>query len=250
MSLWKIAWRSIQQRSLASSLTAVSMALGVALVVAVLVIHSVVYQSFNRGRGGYTSSSAPPGEPAGAGAQRRLLLGASRLEPISYEYYKKLIQGIAPTAGRIAEGSRSPSHLPRRQLRGSPSSARRPTCSTRSSFSARRIRIRPGPELQGGELHEAVLGATAARKTGMQGRRNFRPTHDVSGGQGARAQALHRRRRAQADRHARRPGDLREHRGLLSSARPRLRGRGRGEKPGSRNRRARTRARRCRFPTS
>ena len=30
-----------------------SMALGVALVVAVLVIHSVVHQSFNRGRGGY-----------------------------------------------------------------------------------------------------------------------------------------------------------------------------------------------------
>ena len=35
MSLWKIAWRSIQQRSLASLLTAISMALGVMLVVAV-----------------------------------------------------------------------------------------------------------------------------------------------------------------------------------------------------------------------
>ena len=38
MSLWKIAWRSMQQRGLASSLTALSMGLGVALVVAVLVI--------------------------------------------------------------------------------------------------------------------------------------------------------------------------------------------------------------------
>ena len=36
MSMWMIAWRSIQQRGLASSLTAFSMALGVMLVVAVL----------------------------------------------------------------------------------------------------------------------------------------------------------------------------------------------------------------------
>src|SRR5208282_2500462 len=53
MSLWKIAWRSIQQRSLASMLTAISMALGVMLVVAVLVIYSVVHQAFHRGGEGY-----------------------------------------------------------------------------------------------------------------------------------------------------------------------------------------------------
>ena len=46
MSLFRIAWRSIQQRGLASLLTAVSMALGVLLVVAVLAIHGVVSDSF------------------------------------------------------------------------------------------------------------------------------------------------------------------------------------------------------------
>ena len=46
MSLWKIAWRSIQQRGLASSLTGMSMALGVMLVVAVLVIHGTINDSF------------------------------------------------------------------------------------------------------------------------------------------------------------------------------------------------------------
>ncbi|MCC7085217.1 MAG: ABC transporter permease [Pirellulales bacterium] len=51
MSLWKIAWRSIQQRSLASSLTGFSMALGVALVVAVLVMSGVIKQSFQSGPG-------------------------------------------------------------------------------------------------------------------------------------------------------------------------------------------------------
>ena len=46
MSKWKIAWRSIQQRGLASTLTALSMALGVMLVVAVISIHGLVEQSF------------------------------------------------------------------------------------------------------------------------------------------------------------------------------------------------------------
>lgn len=46
MPLWKIAWRSIQRRRLASGLTAASMALGVMLVVAVLLTHGVVAESF------------------------------------------------------------------------------------------------------------------------------------------------------------------------------------------------------------
>ncbi len=53
MSLWKVAWRSIQQRALVSTLTVLSMGLGVALVVAVLVVYRVVEQSFHRGGEGY-----------------------------------------------------------------------------------------------------------------------------------------------------------------------------------------------------
>jgi putative ABC transport system permease protein len=53
MSLWKIAWRSIQQRAFVSMLTAISMGLGVALVVSVLVVYGVVSQSFHRGGEGY-----------------------------------------------------------------------------------------------------------------------------------------------------------------------------------------------------
>jgi putative ABC transport system permease protein len=53
MSLWKVAWRSIQQRALVSTLTVTSMGLGVALVVAVLVVYGVVSQSFHRGGEGY-----------------------------------------------------------------------------------------------------------------------------------------------------------------------------------------------------
>ena len=41
MSFWKIAWRNMEQRALASSLTGLSMALGVALMVLVIVIPDV-----------------------------------------------------------------------------------------------------------------------------------------------------------------------------------------------------------------
>ena len=61
MSLWKIAWRSIEHRSLASILTALSMALGVALVVTVLVIHGVINQTFQRSTQGYSLLIGPKG---------------------------------------------------------------------------------------------------------------------------------------------------------------------------------------------
>ena len=46
MSLFKIAWRSIQHRGIGSVLSILSMALGVMLVVAVLCIHGIVNKSF------------------------------------------------------------------------------------------------------------------------------------------------------------------------------------------------------------
>ncbi len=53
MSLFKIAWRSITQRRLASFLTGLSMALGVTLVIAVLVIHNVIQKYFSESAQGY-----------------------------------------------------------------------------------------------------------------------------------------------------------------------------------------------------
>lgn len=87
MSLWKIAWRSIQQRGLASALTALSMALGVLLVVAVLSIHGVVAQSFKN------NSSLGYNLIVGAkGGKLQLTLNtvyylSQPVENIPYEYY-------------------------------------------------------------------------------------------------------------------------------------------------------------------
>ena len=46
MNIFQIAWRSIQQRGIASTLTMLSMALGVMLVVLVLSIYGIVSESF------------------------------------------------------------------------------------------------------------------------------------------------------------------------------------------------------------
>jgi putative ABC transport system permease protein len=88
MSLWKIAWRSIQQRGIASLLTAFSMALGVMMVVSVLSIHGVVQKSFQ------TNASLGYNMIIGANKGGRLQLTlntvyylSSPVENIPYEYY-------------------------------------------------------------------------------------------------------------------------------------------------------------------
>jgi len=53
MPFWKIAWRNIEQRALASSLTALSMALGVAAMIAVIVIYGVTVKQFEQNAQGY-----------------------------------------------------------------------------------------------------------------------------------------------------------------------------------------------------
>jgi putative ABC transport system permease protein len=85
--LLKIALRSVQQRGLASLLTAFSMALGIMLVVAVLSIHGVIHQSFR------TNASLGYNIIVGAkGGKLQLTLNtvyylSQPVENIPYDYY-------------------------------------------------------------------------------------------------------------------------------------------------------------------
>ena len=91
MPLWKIAWRSIQRRSLASGLTALSMALGVMLVVAVLLVHGVIAESFR------SNSSLGYNLIAGAkGGRLQLVLNtvfylSEPVENIKYSFYEEFL---------------------------------------------------------------------------------------------------------------------------------------------------------------
>ena len=85
--LLRVAWRSVQQRGVASLLTAFSMALGIMLVVSVLAIHGVIYQSFS------TNASLGYNVIIGAkGGKLQLTLNtvyylSQPVENIPYEFY-------------------------------------------------------------------------------------------------------------------------------------------------------------------
>ena len=91
MSLWKIAWRSIQRRGLASLLTSISMALGVMLIVAVLLIMGIVSESFRN------NSSLGYNMIVGAkGGRLQLVLNtvfylSTPVENIPYTFYQEFL---------------------------------------------------------------------------------------------------------------------------------------------------------------
>ena len=89
MNLVTIAWKSIRQRALASFLTALSVALGVTLMVSVLVVHGIVDRIFSQNASGYHLVVGAKGSPL------QLVLNtiyhlSSPVENIPYLYYKEL----------------------------------------------------------------------------------------------------------------------------------------------------------------
>jgi putative ABC transport system permease protein len=89
MNLLVIAWKSIRQRWLASSLTALSIALGVALMVTVLVINGVVTRMFSQSATGYHLVVGAKGSPM------QLVLNTiyfmdRPIENLPYKYYLQL----------------------------------------------------------------------------------------------------------------------------------------------------------------
>jgi putative ABC transport system permease protein len=92
MSFWKIAWRNMQQRGLASTLTALSMALGVAVMIAVILIYGVAVRQFEQNAQGYHLIVG------GKGGALQLVLTTvyhigQPLYPIPYSYYQKFLPG-------------------------------------------------------------------------------------------------------------------------------------------------------------
>jgi putative ABC transport system permease protein len=94
MNLFSIAWKSIRQRALASSLTALSVALGVALMVMVLVINGTVTRMFSQSATGYHLIVGAKGSPL------QLVLNSiyfmdRPIENIPYRYYEQLKKNSA-----------------------------------------------------------------------------------------------------------------------------------------------------------
>lgn len=181
MSLWKIAWRSIQQRALASSLTALSMALGVALVIAVLVALGVVSESFKRGSGGYHLVVGKKG------SQLQLVLNTvyhlqEPIENLPYPFYKEFLNtpdhkgkfapyvktAIPYCLGDNYEGFRVVGTVPA-------------LFNDLEYAGGKKYEFQPpGRNFEPDHFFEAVIGATVAQKTGLKVGDEFQPTHGLS----------------------------------------------------------------------
>lgn len=108
MNLLTVAWKSVRQRGLASSLTAFSVALGVMLMIAVLVIYGMLNRVFTQQSTGYDLIIGPKG------SDLQLVLSSvyyvqPPIENLPYRFYRDevLKSGYVETAIPIALGDKT-----------------------------------------------------------------------------------------------------------------------------------------------
>ena len=184
MSLWKIAWRSMQQRALASCLTGVSMALGVALVVTVLVIHSVVDRFFRQSSQGYDMIVG-----ATKGGQLQLVLNtvyhlSKPVENLPYSFYKEFLKdgehpgkfaGLVDVAVPLCLGD---SYQEFRVVGTTP-----------EMFEVwapyQEYEFAEGRNFEHDNYFEGVIGSVVASTTGLKVGEQFQPSHGVEATEGA-----------------------------------------------------------------
>jgi len=172
MPLWKIAWRSIQHRSLASGLTAFSMGLGVALVVAVIVIYGVLNQTFMRSAQGYDMIVGPP-----KGSPLEVVLGAvfysnQLSDTIPFDYFKQIATGRFSPEVEVAIPIAIGEHI-----HGMPVVATTPDFFKKLKYLDKyAYTFWTGENMSAGGDFEAVLGYTAAKKAKLKVGDSFRAT--------------------------------------------------------------------------
>ncbi len=173
MSLWKIAWRSIQQRALASTLTGVSMGLGVALVVAVLVLRSAISDSFqNNAALGYNLIVGAKG------GKLQLVLNtvyylSSPVENIPYSYYKEFTQGKFKPYVAKAIPCCLGDYYDKYRVVGTT-----PEMFSLEPGGGRSYQCAQGQIFAPDDYFAAVIGSTVAQDLGLKVGSEFRPTHE------------------------------------------------------------------------
>ena len=186
MTLFGIAWRNIRQRLLTSGLTALSLALGVALVVATLVTGGIVKQAFESGAGlGYNMIVGAKGSPLQL-VLNSVYLISKPIENISWSTYQDFLP-----AARRADGTDG-------RFAGSVATAV-PICmgdyfrgfrvvGTNADYFDRlapaggAFRFAAGRNLRDDAFFEGVLGASVAESLGLKVGDTFAPTHAADDG--------------------------------------------------------------------
>jgi len=187
MTLLGIAWRNIRQRLLTSGLTALSLALGVALVVATLVTGRIVNRAFESGSGlGYNMIVGAKGSPL------QLVLNSvyfisKPIENVSWGFYQQFLpatqrpDGVdgtyaasTQTAVPICMGDYFRSHR---------------VVGTNAAFfdrltrgDGRRFEFSSGANFRDDDFFAGVLGAAVAANLGLRVGDEFAPTHGADDG--------------------------------------------------------------------
>jgi putative ABC transport system permease protein len=186
MSFWKIAWRNIQQRALASSLTALSMALGIAVMIAVIVIHSVTVRQFEENAQGYHVIIG------GKGGALQLVMTTvyhvgQPLYPIPYSYYQKFLEGgefadITEAAIPICLGDsyEAPDGTNFRVVGTTPDLFDKISYGTFRDGTPKRYAFEAdGRNFKTENFYEAVVGSVVAARSGLKLGDEINPTHGL-----------------------------------------------------------------------
>ncbi len=186
MSYWKIAWRNMQQRALASSLTGLAMALGVALMVLVLVIHEVVVAQLSNDAQGYNFIVGGKGSPYEIVLTTVFHVGRP-LYPIPYKYYRKFVDGeFAPYVDLAVPVCLGDSYVNDdgqrfRVVGTTPDMFDKLAYGADDEGNEKRYRFEDGRNFKHENFFEAVLGSVASNRTGLKVGDRFNPTHGIAG---------------------------------------------------------------------
>ncbi|NLS93058.1 MAG: FtsX-like permease family protein [Planctomycetaceae bacterium] len=207
MNLWKIALRSVQHRRLASGLTALSIGLGVALVVGVMVIHGVVSHTFRRSGEGYDLIVGAKGSRLEMVLNTVYHIGKP-VGTVPYEYYKEFESGrfagdvelavpccmggnykgfrVVGTTPDMFDEIPFPSRRIDNDLSELATDEEREEARRREQdkFADSKGLFSEGENFGWGDYFGGVVGATVARKTGLKVGDKFRPVHGFDAEQG------------------------------------------------------------------
>ena len=183
MSFWKIAWRNLQQRAFASSLTGLSMALGVALVVVVLVTYELVVVQLSNDAQGYHLIIG-----AGQGSKTEIVLSTvfhigTPLYTFSYRHYQKFVDGeYAPyvdvaVAICLGDSFQSPDGTRFRVVGTTPAMFDELSYAADAAYE-----FSAGRNFKQENFFEAVVGSVVAHRSGLKVGDKFEPTHGISSG--------------------------------------------------------------------
>jgi putative ABC transport system permease protein len=187
MTLFGIAWRNIRQRLLTSGLTALSLALGVALVVATLVTAGIVRQAFNSGAGlGYNMIVGAKGSPLQL-VLNSVYLISRPIENVAWEFYEEFLPAESRpdgTAGRFAGSVQTVVPICMGDyFRGYRVVGTNAAYFDRLAYGAGRpFAFAAGRNFSDDDFFGGVLGADVAARLGLKVGDAFSPTHGADDG--------------------------------------------------------------------